>query len=336
MSVVIKDMKTGKYRLLSKGADDVLMKRSISCECFTKENLQETINSYSKLGLRTMVLAYREIGQDEFTKLRDSVQSTNGMKPYRRFEELDNIYEQTEQNLTIIGATAVEDQLQDKVASTIEEFSKRNICLWMLTGDKLETAINVAYSSNLIKEQDNLIEVSNVADFSEGKNIKQLKKEVSVNFLKDLDNPDNFDMENPRMCMAISGEVLWVIINEPQYKEEFLEILQNLDIIIAARVTPGQKAELVKLVKENITNSRTLAIGDGFNDVNMIITSDVGVAINGKEDTQACRVADYSISEFKHLGPLVIHYGSDMYRRNSDYAQYNFYKNFLIAFPSIL
>lgn len=206
----------------------------------------------------------------------------------------------------------------------------------MLTGDKLETAINVGYSSNLIKENDNLITVSNVADFSEGNSIQKLKKEVSGNYLKDIDNPDNFELDTPRMCMAISGEVLWVVINEPQYKEEFVEILQKLDIIIAARVTPGQKAELVKLVKESVPKSRTLAIGDGFNDVNMIITSHVGVAINGKEETQACRVADYSISEFKHLGPLIIHYGSDMYRRNSDYAQYNFYKNFLIAFPSIL
>jgi magnesium-transporting ATPase (P-type) len=84
----------------------------------------------------------------------------------------------------------------------------------MLTGDKLETAINVAYSSNLIKEHDTLITVSNVNDFSEGRSIKQLRKEVSVNFLKDLDNP-NVSEDEPRMCMAISGEVLWVVINEP-------------------------------------------------------------------------------------------------------------------------
>lgn len=172
-----------------------------------------------------MVLAYRDIESEEFLKLRDLVYSTNGMKPYRRFEELDNIYEQTEKDYSIVGATAVEDQLQDQVAYTVNEFSKRNICVWMLTGDKLETAINVAFSSNLLKESDTLITISNVAEFSEGNNIKQLRKQTSVNFLKDLDNPDNMDSEEPRMCMAISGEVLWVIINEPQYKEEFVEIL---------------------------------------------------------------------------------------------------------------
>jgi magnesium-transporting ATPase (P-type) len=109
MSVVIQDMATGKYRLLTKGADEVIMPRTISCVCFTKENLQESINSYSKLGLRTMVLAFREISKEEFSTLRDAVHQTNGMKPYRRFEELDNIYEQTERDYCMVGATAVED-----------------------------------------------------------------------------------------------------------------------------------------------------------------------------------------------------------------------------------
>jgi len=328
MSVVVKNLQDGKYYLLTKGAEEVLIPRSKTCKSFSKEQLDETLDCYSKLGLRTMVLAYKELSEEDFEVATSRFINTESMSTVRRQEELDSIYEDLEQNLIIIGATAVEDQLQENVRDTIKCFSERGIKVWMLTGDKMETAINIAYSSSLIEEKDNLVTIKKVEDFYDEDLFNLFDKHKRGRFERHF-------LESSKICMAISGEVLWIIANEPQLKLKFCKVIEEIDLVIASRVTPGQKAELVKIVKENVKNSRTLAIGDGANDVNMIITADVGVAIYGQEGIQASRVADYSISEFQHLGPLIIHFGADMYRRNSDYSLYHFYKNILVGMPNI-
>jgi phospholipid-transporting ATPase len=107
-------------------------------------------------------------------------------------------------------------------------------------------------------------------------------------------------------------------------------------VVVAARVTPGQKAEFVSLVEKSIPEAKTLAVGDGANDVNMICTAKVGVAIYGKEGLQASTASDYSIPEFKMLKPLLLHHGSEFCRINQNYIYYNFYKNFLLCMPQIL
>jgi phospholipid-transporting ATPase len=331
MSVIVQNVKTKKYWLLTKGADNVIEKRTANTRSFKMSELQEALSSYSKQGLRTMVLAYREILEEEFFTLSKKIGNTENMTPYRRQEELNTIYENVESKLVVVGATAVEDELQEKVSQTIQAFVERGVKVWMLTGDKLETATNIAYSSQIINDKDKLLIVNKVEDFLE----KEMIEELLGHSIRKGSQMDINLYEEGRIAMAISGEILWVIFNEPDYKKNFIKFLENVDIVIAARVTPGQKAEIVKLVKEHVEGAKTLAIGDGANDVNMIISSDVGVAIYGKEGRQANRVADFSISEFKHLGPLVIHYGADMYKRNSTYALYNFYKNYLVLFPSI-
>lgn len=347
MSVLVEDLQENKYLLLTKGADDVIEKRSSQCRFFSIEDLQDTITSYSRQGLRTMLLSYKEVSEQEFKKYTSKIENTENMTPYRRKEELNSVYEAMERNLIVVGATAVEDQLQENVAETIDALTQRDVCVWMLTGDKLETALNIAFSSQLISEEDEVLTVNNVEDFSKEGQIEEIlkksRKEGRISLIvknRKFSSEENYgrkDLGNrKKLCMAISGEVLWVIVNEPEFKQDFIKILKNLDIVIAARVTPGQKAELVKLVKENVEGAKTLAIGDGANDVNMIITSDVGIAIYGKEGRQASRAADFSVSEFKHLGPLMIHFGVDMYKKNTDYALYSFYKNYLLIFPSIL
>ena len=331
MSVVIKNIKTKKYYILTKGADEVIEKRSIACEGFSQEDLRTMLLAYAREGLRTMVLAYRELKAAEYERCKEEIGKTETMHMYQKKESLNTIYEEMERQLIIVGATGVEDQLQEGVAAVIGAMVEREICVWMLTGDKLETAVNISYSSKLLNSEDKLIQVKSIEGFTQNEELKSvLKSGLSVRNKKKR----NREVEG-RLCLAISGEVLWVIVSEVEYKKEFVKYLEYFDIVIAARVTPGQKAELVSLVKENVPRAKTLGIGDGANDVNMIITSDVGIAIYGKEGLQASRVADYSISEFKHLGPLLLHYGPDFYKRNQNYAMFNFYKNFLLIFPNI-
>jgi len=104
-------------------------------------------------------------------------------------------------------------------------------------------------------------------------------------------------------------------------------------VVIACRVSPKQKAEIVKLVRHSIPDVTTLGIGDGANDVNMILAAHVGVGIKGLEGNQAARASDYSLGEFKHLRKLLLFHGRESYRKNCMLVLYNFYKNVILIFP---
>lgn len=142
--------------------------------------------------------------------------------------------------------------------------------------------------------------------------------------------------------MALGGSSFRVIYNDRKYKEQvvlklsqFANYIPFISVVIGARATPGQKAEFVSLVKHTIPDSKTLAVGDGANDVSMICTANVGIAIFGKEGLQASTASDFSIPEFKMLKPLLLHHGTEFARINKDYVLYNFYKNFVLCVPQI-
>lgn len=139
-----------------------------------------------------------------------------------------------------------------------------------------------------------------------------------------------------KVCVALGGSSFRVINSDARYKEEFVKYIPYISVVIGARVSPGQKAEFVSLVKNSLPEVNTLAIGDGANDVNMICTASVGVAIYGKEGLQASTASDYSIPEFRMLKPLLLYHGSEFCRINQNYIYYNFYKNFLVCTPQIL
>ena len=108
--------------------------------------------------------------------------------------------------------------------------------------------------------------------------------------------------------------------------------------VVAARVSPDQKGEIVRLVRqEAVTNGNdalvTLAIGDGANDVTMIKEAHIGVGIDGLEGKQAVNNSDYAIGQFKYLQRLLFVHGRWSYRRMSIVILYMFYKNCLLVLP---
>ena len=111
------------------------------------------------------------------------------------------------------------------------------------------------------------------------------------------------------------------------------KIGDKCDAVLACRVSPKQKQEVVSLVRKEKPTVRTLAIGDGANDVNMIVAAHVGVGIRGVEGQQAARASDYAIGEFKLLRRLLLHEGRESYRKISQLILYNFYKNVLVVTP---
>lgn len=117
-------------------------------------------------------------------------------------------------------------------------------------------------------------------------------------------------------------------------QRKFLEIGTRCHSVICCRVTPIQKARVVKLVKIHLRKT-TLAIGDGANDVSMIKAADVGIGIMGKEGAQAVKASDYAFKEFKFLKRLIFIHGHYNYIRITKILLYSFYKNIVLILPQI-
>ena len=120
---------------------------------------------------------------------------------------------------------------------------------------------------------------------------------------------------------------------EKSLEDSFVDLCEGANVVLACRVSPKQKAEVVLLVKNRDAKKTTLAIGDGANDVNMINAAHIGVGISGLEGQQAVKASDYAIGKFKYLKTLLFFHGRESYRRNSFAILYIFYKNILETAP---
>lgn len=194
------------------------------------------------------------------------------------------------------------------------------IKVWVLTGDKVETAMNIGVSAGLLDQtmENHLLD----DEYDNGTLVKylhDLKRKLKKNRGDDV-NPG-------KHALILSGYTLTGINASKKLLDAFLEGSDNVDVVLACRVSPKQKAEIVLMIRDRFPDKATLGIGDGANDVNMILKAHVGVGILGKEGQQAARSADYAIGQFKFLKPLLFVHGREAYRRNSQLILYNFYKN---------
>lgn len=146
-------------------------------------------------------------------------------------------------------------------------------------------------------------------------------------------------------AVVVGGDTLTVIFNDTgeewdneneanwSIKKMFVKLCENANVVLACRVSPKQKAEVVKMMRERNPDKSTLAIGDGANDVNMITAAHIGIGIKGLEGAQAARASDYSIGQFRFLKNLLLTHGRECYRRNAFAISYMFYKNVFLVFP---
>jgi len=200
--------------------------------------------------------------------------------------------------------------------------------VWVLTGDKLETAINIGMACNLLESsmerKGNLLRI-------DGTNAEKVASQIDdfvahIRWLKEVDQS-----ESP--CgLVLTSEAYALIMNAPKETlNRFLWIATRCKSVVACRMQPNQKAMIVNLVKTT-QKVVTLAIGDGANDEQMIREADVGVGIRGVEGTTAVRASDYAISQFYFLHRLLFVHGRLNYRRIAILIAYIFYKNILITF----
>uniref|UniRef100_A0A8C2IED7 Phospholipid-transporting ATPase n=1 Tax=Cyprinus carpio TaxID=7962 RepID=A0A8C2IED7_CYPCA len=340
MSVIVRNPE-GKLSLYCKGADTIIYERlHPSCSEVMKVTT-EHLNEFAGEGLRTLVLAYKDLDEEYFSEWKQRHHESSVALEDRE-EKLEKLYEEIEKDMMLIGATAVEDKLQDGVTQTLEQLAKAEIKIWVLTGDKQETAENIGYSCNLLREEMN--EVFVVAANSP-EEVRQELRDARLKMCPDTEQdkfliPEIILGNTPKVVQDenVNGEYGLVINGhslafalESNMELEFLRTACICKTVICCRVTPLQKAQVVELVKK-YKKAVTLAIGDGANDVSMIKAAHIGVGISGQEGMQAVLSSDFSFAQFRFLQRLLLVHGRWSYLRMCKFLRYFFYKNFTFTF----
>jgi phospholipid-transporting ATPase len=306
----------GKVRIYCKGADTVIMER-LNRDNPTVEATLQHLEDYATEGLRTLCLAMREIPEDEFQRWMQIFEQASTTVSGNRADELDKAAELIERDFYLLGATAIEDRLQDGVPDTIHTLQTAGIKIWVLTGDRQETAINIGMSCKLISEDMTLLMINEDNAASTRDNIRKKLNAVR----SQATSGEQLDT----LALIIDGKSLTFAL-EKDLEKDFLDLAVMSKAVICCRVSPLQKALVVKLVKRHL-KALLLAIGDGANDVSMIQAAHVGVGISGLEGLQAARSADIAIGQFRFLRKLLLVHGAWSYQRISKVILYSFYKN---------
>ncbi|CAL4902489.1 unnamed protein product [Urochloa decumbens] len=330
MSVVVKN-EEGKTFLFSKGADSVMFERLSGSQSAYREVTQQHINEYADAGLRTLVLAYRELKEEEYAYFDRKLTAAKNSVSADRDEKIEEAADLLERDLILLGATAVEDKLQKGVPECVDKLAQAGIKIWVLTGDKMETAINIGYACSLLRQGMKQItitlETEDIIALEKGSNKAAITKASKDSVVRQIN-------EGKKLANASAGEAFALIIDgksltyalEDDTKAMFLELAIGCGSVICCRSSPKQKALVTRLVKTG-TGKVTLAIGDGANDVGMIQEADIGVGISGAEGMQAVMASDVSIAQFRFLERLLLVHGHWCYSRISSMICYFFYKN---------
>ncbi|KAJ1659306.1 aminophospholipid translocase [Dispira simplex] len=305
----------GKIRMYCKGADTVIYERLSEQQPYSQVTLGH-MEEYATEGLRTLCIAMREISTEEYdTWSQIYAQASTTLT--NRTQELEKAAELIEKDMFLLGATAIEDKLQEGVPSTIFTLAQAGIKIWVLTGDRQETAINIGYSCKLIQEDFSLIICNEESHWA--------TQEFLQKKLQAIKEGQGTNIDYDSLALIIDGKTLEFAL-QPDLEMIFLELATLCKSVVCCRVSPLQKALVVKLVKRRL-KAILLAIGDGANDVSMIQAAHVGVGISGVEGLQAARSADFAISQFRFLRKLLLVHGAWSYHRLSKLILYSFYKN---------
>ncbi|KAF4356833.1 putative phospholipid-transporting ATPase 9 [Cannabis sativa] len=342
MSVIVRN-EEGKIILFCKGADSVMFERLASNGRKFEELTMEHVKEYAEEGLRTLILAYRDLDEQEYRHLEEKFLMAKSSVSADREALMDEVAEEFERDLILLGATAVEDKLQNGVPECIDKLAQAGIKIWVLTGDKMETAINIGFACSLLRQEMNQIIISLdspeilALEKAEDKSaISKASKESVLLQIKDGKAQINAaaSVGSVAFALIIDGKSLAYAL-EDDMKKLFLELATACASVICCRSSPKQKALVTRLVKSG-TGKTTLAIGDGANDVGMLQEADIGIGISGVEGMQAVMSSDISIAQFRYLERLLLVHGHWCYRRISSMICYFFYKNITFGFTLFL
>jgi phospholipid-transporting ATPase len=319
MSVVARNPE-GKLVLYCKGADNVMLER-IKPGQEEAEQMKTQLGLYATEGLRTLVLATKELTEEEW-KAWNEVHHAATTALEDREGALERAAEEIEKDMIIAGATAIEDKLQDGVPDAIATLAQGGVKIWVLTGDKQETAENIGFACRLLHDDMSI-------NYINGANDAEIKAQLADALTR---NAQFVGKENEHLALLVDGKSLLTIMAEKELTADLLKFATMCKAVIACRVSPSQKMQIVAMVRKGVKpEPMTLSIGDGANDVPMILEAHVGVGISGNEGMQAVRSADFAIAQFRYLKRLMLFHGRNNYRRVATLLHYCLYKNIMIV-----
>lgn len=296
-----------------KGADSVILPLCEEVPHYIDRQLTE----FCGFSLRTLCLAQREMTDEEV----DSWCYTNDSHMFRD-EDVIKAATVLESDLEIQGVTGIEDRLAPQIEETLADLLKAGIKIWMLTGDKFETAVNIGIATNLIPDDCVQISITRPNIFPSQLDSKELERHTLFELLSlivEQLNKVNLESENlsedlgkfsgilngkspgirplsgtqaaAYICI-FDGSLLHLSLSTPALREISLMVFSKCKTVIFFRVAPQEKGDIVRLIREFDSAAVTLAVGDGANDCNMIQSAHVGVGIRGKEGLQAFNVRE--------------------------------------------
>ncbi|XP_077146553.1 phospholipid-transporting ATPase IF isoform X5 [Ranitomeya variabilis] len=317
MSVIV-ESPSGEKILFTKGAESAILPNAKNGEI---DRTRLHVDEFALKGLRTLCMAYRKFTPEEYQEINQNLHSARTAL-HQREERLSDVFDLIEKDLEVLGATGVEDKLQDKVQETIEALRLAGIKVWVLTGDKHETAVSVSLSCGHFHRTMNILElVQQKSDHECAEQLRQLDRRLKEDHVI-------------QHGLVVDGASLSLALRE--HEKLFMEVSKNCSAVLCCRMAPLQKAKVVRLLKISPEKPITLAVGDGANDVSMIQEAHVGIGIMGKEGRQAVRNSDYAIARFKFLSKLLLVHGHYYYIRIATLVQYFFYKNVCFITPQFL
>ncbi|EXJ62426.1 phospholipid-translocating ATPase [Cladophialophora yegresii CBS 114405] len=333
MSAIVR-MPDGRIKLFCKGADSMIYSRlARGQQQELRKATAENLEMFAREGLRTLCVAERDLDEDTYRDWnKDHDFAAQALTD--REDRLEEVADRIERDLTLLGGTAIEDRLQDGVPDTIALLGQAGIKLWVLTGDKVETAINIGFSCNLLSNDMDLI-LFDIPEASLQEAGKLLDQHLATFGLTGSDEELAaarlvHEPPPPTHALVIDGESLKLVLSDT-LRQRFLILCKQCRSVLCCRVSPAQKAAVVQLVKNGL-DIMALSIGDGANDVAMIQEADVGVGIAGEEGRQAVMSSDYAIGQFRFLQRLVLVHGRWSYRRLAESIANFFYKNLVWTF----
>uniref|UniRef100_A0A8B9FPL4 Phospholipid-transporting ATPase n=1 Tax=Amazona collaria TaxID=241587 RepID=A0A8B9FPL4_9PSIT len=304
MGIIVRDESSGEITFYMKGAD-VAMSTIVQYNDW----LEEECGNMAREGLRTLVVAKKSLTEEQYQDFESRYNQAK-LSIHDRNLKVAAVVESLEREMELLCLTGVEDQLQADVRPTLEMLRNAGIKIWMLTGDKLETATCIAKSSHLVSRNQDIHIFRPVTTRGEA--------HLELNAFR----------RKHDCALVISGDSLEVCLK--YYEHEFVELACQCPAVVCCRCSPTQKAHIVKLLQHH-TGKRTCAIGDGGNDVSMIQAADCGIGIEGKEGKQASLAADFSITQFKHIGRLLMVHGRNSYKRSAALGQFVMHRGLIIS-----
>jgi phospholipid-translocating ATPase len=241
MGIIVRDA-WGRIAFFMKGSD-----ATMTPIVQFSDWLEEECGNLARKGLRTLVVGMRYMSQDEYANFSQRYEAAKRALNDRD-ASMRTVVEDLECNLELLGLTGVEDKLQEQVSVTLETLRNAGVRVWMLTGDKVETATCIAISSHLFARNANVFTLQ-----------ARTKEQAEEQF--------NRFQKKPGACLVIDGESLSLCTDN--FARQFIEVACNCPSVVCCRCAPTQKALIVRLLKL-YAKKRCAAIGDGGNDVAMI------------------------------------------------------------------